>query len=109
MQKSFFCLSFGYYWALFDAKLSLPFIATTVSIVNIGVGEDVTIAELAALIAQTIGFEGRIVYDPSQPDGTPRKLMDVGLLNAAGWRAKTGLAAGLRRAHADFVAQEQRP
>ena len=78
-------------------------------LINIGVGEDVTIAELAALIAQTIGFEGRIVYDPSQPDGTPRKLMDVGLLNAAGWRAKTGLAAGLRRAHADFVAQEQRP
>ncbi len=73
-------------------------------LVNIGVGEDLTIAELAAHIARVVGFEGRIDYDPSQPDGTPRKLMDVGLLSAAGWRARTTLDDGLRAAHADFVA-----
>lgn len=71
-------------------------------LVNIGVGEDVTIAELAELVRQTVGFEGRIVYDTSKPDGTPRKLMDVGVLNSAGWRARTGLAEGLRRAYRIF-------
>ena len=71
-------------------------------LVNIGVGEDVTIAELAELVRQTVGFEGRIVYDTSKPDGTPRKLMDVGVLNSAGWRACTLLTSGLRDAYAEF-------
>ena len=75
-------------------------------LVNIGVGEDVTIAELAALIARVVGFDGEIGYDPSQPDGTPRKLMDVGRLRAAGWQAQTGLEAGLRAAYADFLRSE---
>jgi GDP-L-fucose synthase len=73
-------------------------------LVNIGVGHDVTIAELAAVISNVVGYSGRIVYDASKPDGTPRKLMDVGLLNAAGWKASTALAAGLRVAYAEFVA-----
>jgi GDP-L-fucose synthase len=73
-------------------------------LVNIGVGHDVTIAELAALIGKVVGYSGRIVYDASKPDGTPRKLMDVGLLNAAGWQASTALADGLRVAYAEFVA-----
>ena len=73
-------------------------------LVNIGVGEDVTIADLAAQVAQVVGFEGRIVYDTSKPDGTPRKLMDVGLLNAAGWKASTSLEEGLAHAYADFIA-----
>jgi GDP-L-fucose synthase len=73
-------------------------------LVNIGVGEDVTIAELAALVARVVGYEGRIAYDTSKPDGTPRKLMDVGLLAAAGWKASTGLEQGLRMAYAEFVA-----
>jgi GDP-L-fucose synthase len=73
-------------------------------LVNIGVGHDVTIAELAALVARVVGFVGRIVYDPSKPDGTPRKLMDVGLLTAAGWTARTGLEEGLRAAYAEFAA-----
>ena len=73
-------------------------------LVNIGVGHDVTIAELAALVARVVGFEGRIAYDTSKPDGTPRKLMDVGLLRGAGWQASTGLEDGLRRAYAEFVA-----
>jgi len=75
-------------------------------LVNIGVGEDVTIAELAALVARVVGFEGRIAYDSSKPDGTPRKLMDVGLLAAAGWVAKTRLGDGLKIAYAEFAAQQ---
>ena len=73
-------------------------------LVNIGVGQDVTIAELAALVAQVVGYSGQVVYDTTKPDGTPRKLMDVGLLNAAGWKASTPLEAGLRVAYAEFVA-----
>lgn len=72
-------------------------------LVNIGVGDDVTIAELAARVARVVGFEGRIAYDTSKPDGTPRKLMDVSLLAAAGWKARTGLEDGLRVAYAEFV------
>jgi GDP-L-fucose synthase len=75
-------------------------------LVNIGVGEDVTIAELAAAVASVVGYTGGIVYDPSKPDGTPRKLMDVGLINSAGWKASTGLEAGLRVAYAEFAAQQ---
>lgn len=72
-------------------------------LVNIGVGEDVTIAELATLVKQVVGYEGGIVYDASKPDGTPRKLMDVGLLNSAGWRASTDLRQGLTQAYRDFA------
>jgi GDP-L-fucose synthase len=72
-------------------------------LVNIGVGEDVTIAELAALVAKVVGYTGSIVYDSSKPDGTPRKLMDVSLLGAAGWRAQTGLEEGLAVAYAEFA------
>ena len=74
-------------------------------LVNIGVGDDVTIAELAALVARVVGYSGRIVYDASKPDGTPRKLMDVSLLNRAGWKASTGLEDGLKIAYAEFAAQ----
>ena len=71
-------------------------------LVNIGVGEDVTIAELAALVCQVVGYQGRIAYDSSKPDGTPRKLMDVGLIHKTGWRATTALAEGLATAYAEF-------
>jgi GDP-L-fucose synthase len=73
-------------------------------LVNIGVGEDVTIAELAELVARVTGYDGDIVYDRSKPDGTPRKLMDVGLLRGAGWKATTGLEQGLESAYAEFAA-----
>jgi len=66
------------------------------------VGDDVTIAELAALVQQVVGYEGSIAYDTSKPDGTPRKLMDVGLINAQGWKASTPLAVGLAAAYAEF-------
>ena len=75
-------------------------------LVNIGVGEDVTIAELAAIVAGVVGYRGDIVYDNSKPDGTPRKLMDVGLINRAGWKASTPLEAGLHSAYAEFAAQQ---
>jgi GDP-L-fucose synthase len=75
-------------------------------LVNIGVGEDVTIAELAATVARVVGYEGRITYDASKPDGTPRKLMDVGLIGAAGWKASTPLERGLRVSYSDFMASQ---
>ena len=73
-------------------------------LVNIGVGHDVTIAELAEQVRQVVGFEGGIVYDTTQPDGTPRKLMDVGLINQAGWKASTPMSTGLATAYAEFKA-----
>ena len=65
-------------------------------LVNIGTGEDVTIRELAESVMQVVGFKGRIVYDSSKPDGTPRKLLDVSRLASLGWHARTSLQAGLR-------------
>ncbi len=68
-------------------------------LVNIGTGEDVTIRELAETVMQVVGFGGRIVFDASKPDGTPRKLLDVSRLAALGWRARTGLREGIRAAY----------
>ena len=75
-------------------------------IVNIGTGEDVTIRELAETVMQVVGFNGRIVFDTSKPDGTPRKLLDVSRLAALGWRARTTLRDGIAMANADFVGQQ---
>lgn len=72
-------------------------------LINIGVGEDATIAALAEQVSRTVGFEGEIVFDTSKPDGTPRKLLDVSRLHALGWRASTTLQAGLAKAYADFL------
>lgn len=66
-------------------------------LVNIGTGEDVTIRELAELVAKVLGFSGRLVFDTSKPDGTPRKLMDVTRLHHLGWRHRTSLEEGIRR------------
>ena len=65
-------------------------------LVNIGVGEDIAIRELALMIKDVVGYKGAIVHDLSKPDGTPRKLMDVSRINALGWRAKTGLKEGIK-------------
>lgn len=72
-------------------------------LINIGVGEDVTIRELAELVSEIVGYEGNIVFDTSKPDGTPRKLMDVSRLAASGWKARTGLRDGLIQAYTDFL------
>ena len=75
-------------------------------LVNVGVGHDVTISELAQIVQETTGFDGEIVYDRNQPDGTPRKLMDVSRLARAGWTARTALRDGLRHAYAEFIATQ---
>ncbi len=72
-------------------------------LVNIGVGDDITIAELASLVRDVVGFRGDIRYDTSQPDGTPRKLMDVSVLAGAGWKASTPLRNGLACAYREFL------
>jgi len=72
--------------------------------VNLGVGEDVTILGLAELVAKTVGFKGEIKTDPSKPDGTPRKLLNVDLLKEAGWSAKIAFDEGLAGAYQDFLA-----
>jgi GDP-L-fucose synthase len=68
-------------------------------LVNVGTGEDVTIRELAETVMQVVGFKGRIVFDATKPDGTPRKLLDVSRLTTLGWRARTPLLEGMRRAY----------
>lgn len=71
--------------------------------INVGLGEDVSIKELAEIIGQTVGYQGEIAFDATKPDGAPRKLMDSSRLNALGWRAKVSLQEGLRNAYSDFL------
>lgn len=71
--------------------------------VNVGVGEDLSIAELASLVREVVGYEGDISYDTSKPDGTPRKLLDVSKLRSLGWRAKIPLGEGLEQTYRWFV------
>jgi GDP-L-fucose synthase len=63
--------------------------------INAGVGEDLTIAELAALVAGVVGFQGKLTFDPSKPDGTPRKLLDTSKINELGWLPRISLQAGV--------------
>jgi len=74
-------------------------------LVNIGTGQDVTIGELARTVMDVIGFHGRIVFDASKPDGTPRKLLDVGRLHALGWKHRIDLRRGIALAYEDFLAR----
>jgi len=71
--------------------------------INVGYGDDVSIAELAVLIGQTVGYKGRVTYDSSKPDGTPRKLIDSSRLNALGWQAHITLEEGLISTYKDFL------
>jgi GDP-L-fucose synthase len=71
--------------------------------INVGSGSDVTIAEVAQAIAETVGYIGQIEFDISKPDGAPRKWMDSSRLNALGWKAKVNLNDGLVAAYQDFV------
>ena len=74
-------------------------------IINIGCGEDVTIRELATLIGEVVGFTGELVFDPTKPDGTPRKLLDSAKLTALGWRPRVALRAGLAETYRWYLAQ----
>jgi GDP-L-fucose synthase len=75
--------------------------------INIGTGEDITIAEFAAEVAITVGYGGAIEFDPTRPDGTPRKLLDVSRLSQLGWRARTSLREGLRLAYEAFLREQE--
>jgi GDP-L-fucose synthase len=75
--------------------------------INIGFGSDITIAELANTVSQVVGFQGKIEYDYTQPDGSPRKLIDSTRLNALGWQAQVNLQQGLALAYQDFVKQKR--
>lgn len=75
--------------------------------INVGVGDDITVHELAELIGKVVGYEGTVGWDRTKPDGTPRKLLDVSRLKGAGWKAQIGLKEGLERAYA-WYAKEQK-
>jgi len=70
---------------------------------NVGTGKDISISDLAKLIAEISGFDGKIIYDPSKPDGTPRKLMDVTRINSLGWKYKTELKEGIIKTYEWFL------
>ena len=72
--------------------------------INVGSGEELTIRDLAGLVAQAVGFTGRLEFDPSMPDGTPRKLMDVSRIRALGWKPRIALTEGIRGAYAWYLA-----
>jgi GDP-L-fucose synthase len=75
--------------------------------INVGTGEDCTIADLAHAIAAVVGFEGTISFDPSKPDGTPRKLLDVSRMHALGWKHKTSLPVGLKKTYKWYLANRE--
>lgn len=75
-------------------------------LINIGSGTEVTIKELTETVAAAVGFKGRITWDPTKPDGTPRKLMDVSRLAKLGWKAKIGLREGVERAYRSFLEEK---
>jgi GDP-L-fucose synthase len=85
--------------ALFGDALHPP-------LVNVGTGSDVTIKELATLIATIVGFKGSLAFDHSKPDGTPRKLMDVSRMRQVGWHSRIGVVEGLREAFEEFLSRE---
>ncbi|HET7885025.1 MAG TPA: GDP-L-fucose synthase [Bradyrhizobium sp.] len=92
---------------LADACVHLMKIYSGEELVNIGTGEDITIAEFAHVVADAVGYTGTISFDPSKPDGTPRKLLDVSRLAQLGWRAKTSLKDGIRRAYQAYLIESK--
>jgi GDP-L-fucose synthase len=72
---------------------------------NIGTGKEVSIADFAQIVAEIVGYRGKLVFDPSHPDGPPRKLLDISKLAALGWTAKTPLREGLQMAYMDFLSR----
>jgi GDP-L-fucose synthase len=73
------------------------------SLINVGCGKDITIRQLAELVGQAVGYQGKIEFDATRPNGTPRKLMDSGRLNALGWQARVHMKQGLVVAYEDFM------
>jgi GDP-L-fucose synthase len=92
---------------LADACIHLMKIYSSGELVNIGTGEDITIAEFARVVAAVVGYSGEISFDTSRPDGTPRKLLDVGRLAKLGWRARTSLEDGIRLAYHAYLSESK--
>jgi GDP-L-fucose synthase len=92
---------------LADACIHLMKTYSSDQLVNIGTGEDITIAEFAHVVAATVGYTGAISFDPSRPDGTPRKLLDVSRLAKLGWRARTSLEDGIKLAYAAYLKESK--
>jgi len=90
-----------------DACVHLMKTYSAMEMVNIGTGEDITIAEFARLVAGAVGYTGQISYDTSRPDGTPQKLLDVSRLAKLGWRASTSLEDGIRLAYRAYLSEHQ--
>jgi GDP-L-fucose synthase len=88
---------------LADACIHLMKTYSSDELVNIGTGEDITIAEFARLVAGVVGYKGKIAYDPARPDGTPQKLLDVSRLAKLDWRARTSLEEGLKLAYHAYL------
>jgi len=88
---------------LADACVFVMKCYSSLEFLNVGSGEDISIADFARVIAGVVGFRGKIEFDPSRPDGAPQKLLDVSRINALGWRAQTALREGLQRMYAEFV------
>jgi GDP-L-fucose synthase len=88
---------------LADACVHLMTNYSSGELVNIGTGKDIAIAEFARLVAAVVGYNGAISYDPSRPDGTPRKLLDIGRLTKLGWHARTSLEDGIKLAYAAYL------
>ena len=92
---------------LADALVHLMNHYSAESHVNIGTGEDLSIHDLALIVKETVGYQGKIVYDSSKPDGTPRKLLDVSLLHSTGWHHKTSLQEGIKTVYQWYQEQNQ--
>src|SRR3982074_1754893 len=90
-----------------DACVHLMKTYSSGEMVNIGTGEDITIAEFARVVAEAVGYTGRISCDPSRPDGTPRKLLDVSRLAGLGWRARTSLEEGIRLTYQAYLSESK--
>jgi GDP-L-fucose synthase len=90
-----------------DACIHLMKTYSDEKLVNIGTGEDITIAEFARVVAATVGYTGGIGFDTSRPDGTPRKLLDVSRLTELGWRARTALQDGIKLAYQAFLNEQK--
>ena len=98
---------FPYVDDMADACVHLMKTYSSAELINIGNGEDITIAELARVVAGIVGYSGEITFDTSRPDGTPRKLLDVTRLAKLGWRAQTSLEDRIRRAFYESFLSER--
>jgi len=92
---------------LADACIHLMKTYSSDELVNIGTGEDITIAEFARVVAGVVGYTGTISYDPARPDGTPQKLLDVERLARLGWRARTSLHDGMKLAYQAYLSESK--